>query len=113
MSRVMTSTNWRRGCAARYWRPTCCLIRSRRFIYRPTALYSLILRRALHPAYVRDGADFGLQFEILARKLLDTPDKPITWPLLQAEMASLWKLDIPRFAARGDENVLRLGPENL
>jgi type 2 lantibiotic biosynthesis protein LanM len=84
-----------------------------RFIYRPTALYSLILRRALHPAYVRDGADFGLQFEILARKLLDTADKPITWPLLRAEMASLWKLDIPRFAARGDENALRLGPGNL
>jgi len=84
-----------------------------RFIYRPTALYSLILRRALHPAYVRDGVDFGVQFEILARKLLETRNKPITWPLLQAEMASLWKLDIPRFTARGDENALRLGPENL
>lgn len=84
-----------------------------RFIYRPTALYALILRRALHPAYVRDGADFGMQFEILARKLLETRDKPITWPLLQAEMASLWQLDIPRFTARGDENALRCGPGNL
>jgi type 2 lantibiotic biosynthesis protein LanM len=84
-----------------------------RFIYRPTALYSLILRRALHPAYVRDGVDFGVQFEILARKLLETRDRPVTWPLLQAEMASLWKLDIPRFTARGDENALRLGPGNL
>jgi type 2 lantibiotic biosynthesis protein LanM len=36
----------------------------------------------------------------------------VTWPLLQAEMASLWKLDIPRFTARGDENALRLGPGN-
>ena len=84
-----------------------------RFIYRSTALYSLILRRALHPAYVGDGVDFGVQFEVLARKLLKTPDKPITWPLLQAEMASLWKLDIPRFTARGDENALRLGSGNL
>jgi type 2 lantibiotic biosynthesis protein LanM len=84
-----------------------------RFIYRPTALYALILRRALHPGYARDGADFGVQLEILARSLLETPNKPITWPLLQAEMASLWKLDIPRFAARGDENALRVGPESL
>lgn len=83
-----------------------------RFIYRPTAFYSLILRRALHPAHVCDGADFGVQFEILARKLLETRNKPITWPLLQAEMASLWELDIPRFTARGDENALRVGPGN-
>jgi type 2 lantibiotic biosynthesis protein LanM len=83
-----------------------------RFIYRPTALYTLILRRALHPAYVRDGADFAVQLEILARMLLGTPDKPITWPLLQAEMVALWRLDIPRFTARGDENALSVGPES-
>ncbi len=83
-----------------------------RFIYRSTALYSLILRRSLHPAYVRDGVDFGVQFDVLARKLLKTPNKPITWPVIQAEMASLWQLDIPRFTARGDENALRLGPGN-
>ena len=84
-------------------------VHNSRFIYRSTALYSLILRRALHPAHVRDGVDFGVQFEVLARKLLETRNKPITWPLIQAEMASLWKLDIPRFTARGDENALRLG----
>jgi type 2 lantibiotic biosynthesis protein LanM len=84
-----------------------------RFIYRSTALYSLILRRALYPAYVRDGVDFGVQFDILARKLLKTQNKPMTWPVIQAEMASLWQLDIPRFTARGDENALRLGPGNL
>lgn len=87
-------------------------VHNSRFIYRSTALYSLILRRALHPAYVRDGVDFGLQFEVLARKLIETPNRPITWPLIKAEMASLWKLDIPRFTARGDENALRLGSGN-
>lgn len=80
-----------------------------RFIHRATALYSLILRRALHPAYVRDGLDFGIQLDVLARNLLATNDKPATWPLIQAETASLWQLDIPRFTARGDENALRLG----
>jgi type 2 lantibiotic biosynthesis protein LanM len=83
-----------------------------RFIYRSTALYSLILQRALHPAYVRDGVDFALQFEVLARKLIEAPDRPMTWPLIEAEMASLWQLDIPRFTARGDETALQLGPEN-
>jgi len=83
-----------------------------RFIYRPTALYSLILQRALHPSYVRDGVDFALQFEVLARKLIEAPDSPMTWPLVEAEMAALWQLDIPRFTARGDETALRLGPGN-
>src|SRR5947199_10042786 len=36
----------------------------------------------------------------------------MTWPLIEAEMASLWQLDIPRFTARGDETALRPGPEN-
>jgi type 2 lantibiotic biosynthesis protein LanM len=84
-----------------------------RFIYRPTALYALVLRRALYPAHARDGADFGSQLEILARTLLGTPGRPITWPLLQAEMAALWKLDTPRFTARGDENALRVSPDSL
>jgi type 2 lantibiotic biosynthesis protein LanM len=83
-----------------------------RFIYRSTALYSLILRRALHPAYLGNGVDFGAQLDVLARKLLKASNKPITWPLLQAETASLWKLDIPRFTARGDENALSVGPSN-
>ena len=80
-----------------------------RFIYRPTALYSLILQRALHPAYVRDGVDFAMQFEVLARKLIEAPDRPMTWPLIEAEMASLWQLDIPRFTARGDETCPAAG----
>jgi type 2 lantibiotic biosynthesis protein LanM len=83
--------------------------RESRFIYRSTALYSLILRRALHPAYLGDGVDFGAQLDVLARKLLKESDKPITWPLLQAETVSLWRLDIPRFTARGDENALSMG----
>jgi type 2 lantibiotic biosynthesis protein LanM len=83
-----------------------------RFIFRSTALYSLLLRTALHPAYVRDGVDFGLQFEVLVRKIIRAKGA-MDWPLVRAEMASLWKLDVPRFAARGDENALRLGPGNL
>jgi type 2 lantibiotic biosynthesis protein LanM len=83
-----------------------------RFIYRSTALYSLILRRALHPAYLGNGVDFGAQLDVLARTLLKAPHEPITWPLLQAETASLWQLDIPRFTARGDENALSVGPGN-
>jgi len=79
-----------------------------RFIYRSTALYSLILQRALHPAYLRDGVDFAMQFEVLARKLIEAPDRPMTWPLIAAEMASLRQLDIPRFTARGDETALKL-----
>jgi type 2 lantibiotic biosynthesis protein LanM len=87
--------------------------RNARFILRPTALYSLILRRALHPAYVRDGIDFGVQFDILARQLLKRRNGMSCWPLFQAEMASLWNLDIPKFAVRGDERGLNLGSGNV
>jgi type 2 lantibiotic biosynthesis protein LanM len=80
-----------------------------RFIHRATALYSLILRRALHPAHVRDGLDFGIQLDLLARNELTTTDKPKIWPLTQVEMTALWQMDIPRFTARGDENALRMG----
>jgi type 2 lantibiotic biosynthesis protein LanM len=83
-----------------------------RFIHRSTALYSLVLRRALHPAYLGNGVDFGAQLDVLARTLLKAPHKPTTWPLLRAETASLWQLDIPRFTAHGDENALRAGPGN-
>jgi type 2 lantibiotic biosynthesis protein LanM len=83
-----------------------------RFIYRSTALYSLVLRRALHPAYLGNGVDFGAQLDVLARKPLKASHQPNTWPLLQAETASLWRLDIPRFTARGDENALSVGSGN-
>ena len=36
------------------WTVSLMFAHNARFIYRPTALYALILRRALHPAYVRD-----------------------------------------------------------
>ncbi|MBX9827150.1 MAG: type 2 lantipeptide synthetase LanM family protein [Xanthobacteraceae bacterium] len=84
--------------------------RDARFIHRATALYSLILRRALHPAYLRDGLDFGIQLDLLARDQLATKERPKSWPLIAAEMASLWNMDIPRFTARGDENALQFGP---
>jgi len=80
-----------------------------RFIHKSTAWYSLVLRRALHPAYVRDGLDFGIQLDLLARDGLAATTRPATWPLIAAEMAELWRMDIPRFTARGDENALQLG----
>ena len=84
-----------------------------RFIFRSTAFYSLVLQRALHPAYLRDGVDFSVQLDVLARRLLETRNGRELWPVLRAELNALWKLDIPRFTARGDENVLRLDSHNL
>jgi len=78
-----------------------------RFIHRSTALYALVLRRALHPAYLSDGADFNAQLEILESDLRKAGHKPTTGPLLRAEIAALWNLDIPKFTARGDENAVK------
>lgn len=80
-----------------------------RFIFRSTALYALILRRALHPGYLCDGADFAMQLDWLARRLLEEQDAGAFWPLLRAEADSLGSLDIPRFTVRGDGTTLGVG----
>lgn len=79
-----------------------------RFIFRNTSLYGALLQRCLHPTYLRDGIDRSLQFEVLARVLLDADERPLVWPILQAEIAALEQLDVPLFTVASDDTALRL-----
>lgn len=79
-----------------------------RFIFRATTIYLSILKNAFNPDYLRDGADFTIQLEALARYFLKAKGKGKSklWPLLREEQEALWAMDVPRFTAAGDQNFL-------
>ncbi|MBI4796457.1 MAG: type 2 lantipeptide synthetase LanM [Deltaproteobacteria bacterium] len=81
-----------------------------RFIFRATTIYLSILKNAINPDYLRDGVDFTIQLEALARYFLKAKgkEKPKLWPLMREEIEALWQMDVPRFAAPGDRNSLIL-----
>jgi len=79
-----------------------------RFLLRDTVFYQSLLRRACHPDYLRDGVDFSIQLDGLARRLLKLKEKPNVWPLIREETDALWKTDVPKFTARGDSTCLVL-----
>jgi type 2 lantibiotic biosynthesis protein LanM len=81
-----------------------------RFIFRATTFYLSILKNAFHPDYLHDGVDFTIQLDILVRYFLKSKwkEKPKLWPFIREEIEALWKTDIPRFAACGDQNSLML-----
>lgn len=81
-----------------------------RFIFRATTVYLSVLKGATSPDSLRDGRDFAIRLEVLARRLLKSTrrEKPALWPLLRAEQDDLWSLDVPRFTAPGDRNCLSL-----
>ena len=79
-----------------------------RFIFRHTKIYASVMRTILSPQYLKNGADRSIEIEILSLAMLKTPNAPVFWPLLQAEIASLEQLDIPMFVASSDSDSLVL-----
>jgi type 2 lantibiotic biosynthesis protein LanM len=84
-----------------------------RFIFRPTRVYAAVLRRAVQPSCLRDGVDFSITIDHLARPFLADDERPATWPLLQSEIRAMERLDIPFFNAfaSGTAIVLEDGTE--
>jgi type 2 lantibiotic biosynthesis protein LanM len=77
-----------------------------RFILRDTNLYATLLERCLHPKYLRDGIDRGIQLDVLCRPLLSLEKRPPTWALLDVERRSLEQMDVPLFSARADSRSI-------
>jgi type 2 lantibiotic biosynthesis protein LanM len=82
-----------------------------RLVFRNTSVYFTLLRNSLVPKFLRDGADFSIEFELLSRAFVAAETKPPFWALLTAEQRSLEQLDIPYFAAYSDSNALIVNPE--
>ena len=73
-----------------------------RFLFRNTINYFLLLKKLLHPKYMRNGLDRSIQLDVLCRSALSSKNKPIYWPLFHAEIRSLEKLDVPYFITQAN-----------
>jgi lantibiotic modifying enzyme len=76
-------------------------------------VYVSLLTRALQPRCLRDGADFGIELDVLSRPLLRGREAPLLWPLLAVERRSLERLDVPCFTASSDSDGLAIGPDQI
>jgi type 2 lantibiotic biosynthesis protein LanM len=79
-----------------------------RFVFRATRIYDTILHKALGPDSLQHGVDYSIELDRLSRAFLVAQDKPPAWPILQAELRALERLDIPCFTASAASDVLRL-----
>ena len=73
-----------------------------RFLFRNTINYFLLLKKLLHPKYMRNGLDRSIQLDVLCRSALSAKNRPLYWPLFNSEIKSLEKLDVPYFITQAD-----------
>ncbi|ATB37660.1 hypothetical protein CYFUS_003085 [Cystobacter fuscus] len=76
--------------------------RGGRFVARATNVYGLLLGASLLPEWLREGPARGVLYEQLRRAAVEETHRPACWPLLDAELAALEQLDVPRFTSRCD-----------
>ena len=77
-----------------------------RFIFRNSRVYSEILKKALCPEYLRDGADRSIQLDVLARTFIPYSTKPHFFLLFSSELKAVENLDIPIFISCSDNDDL-------
>ncbi|MCS6959845.1 MAG: type 2 lanthipeptide synthetase LanM family protein [Pseudanabaenaceae cyanobacterium SKYGB_i_bin29] len=68
-----------------------------RSLFRSTQVYADIIASALKPQYLRNGIDFSIELERLARPLLWSEKVHPLAPIVEAEIKALWQYDIPCF----------------
>ena len=84
----------------------------RRLVARATRLYFTIQRQMLEPAALRSAVAHGLKLEQLSRSFVLASEKPLNWPMFEAEVRQMERLDIPFFEHLIDGEALPL-PEGL
>ena len=80
-----------------------------RYLMRMTKAYGQLLNRRLHPEFLRESTDSGIELERLARDFLvihPDDDYPPPWGIYRAEVDALERLDIPFFSFFSDSNAL-------
>ncbi len=75
-----------------------------RFIARSTNAYGLLLQASLQPELLCDGAARGILFEKLRRQAVKRRNRPACWPILDAELQALERMDVPYFVSVCDES---------
>lgn len=84
----------------------------RRLVARATRLYFTIQRQMLEPAALRDAVANGLKLEQLSRSFVLASEKPLNWPMFEAEVRQMERLDIPFYEHMIDGDTLPL-PEGM
>jgi type 2 lantibiotic biosynthesis protein LanM len=79
-----------------------------RILFHATRIYGLLQKRLCAPRHMRSGVERSIETDVLSRFYLGSPEKSRLWPILEAEIAGMERLDIPRLAARADSRSLRL-----
>lgn len=69
----------------------------RRIVLRATRVYSELQRQQLEPAALRSPLRQGLVLEQLSRSFLMAKEQPLHWPVFEAEVRQMERLDIPFF----------------
>ncbi len=81
----------------------------RRIVLRATRVYFALQRQQLEPAALRSPIRQGLVLEQLCRSYLLASDRPLHWPVFEAELRQMERLDIPFFVHGIDGRDLPLG----
>ena len=84
----------------------------RRIVLRATRVYFALQRQQLEPAALRSPLRQGLVLEQLSRSFLLAAEQPLHWPVFEAEVNQMERLDIPFFVHPIDGQDLPL-PEDL
>jgi len=80
-----------------------------RFIFRATDVYQALLEKTLAPDYLENGIDRSIELDILSRTFIHGSERPLSWPILAAELAVMEQLDIPYFGTTANSNDLTVG----
>jgi lantibiotic modifying enzyme len=73
-----------------------------RIVWRATATYAKLLKRLTHPKFLRDGAERWIELCTWQKLLRREEALPGSWRLIEAEVTSLERLDVPFFSTRTD-----------
>ena len=73
-----------------------------RYVFRATEVYDAILTYSMQPSHMKDGHQFSICIDLLARALVKESDKKFAQFVLSEEIRSLLSLDIPKFYSRSD-----------
>lgn len=79
-----------------------------RFVFRSTSTYGMILQNSYRPILLRSGIDRSISLDVLSRAFLISDEKPLFWPILQAELQAMEEGDIPFFVADSSSDDLIL-----
>lgn len=79
-----------------------------RYVFRATRIYHTLLHNSWTPNLLQSGIDRSIQLDAISKAYLLSDQKPDFWPILDAELQALEKLDIPFFSVSTSQANLKL-----